>query len=361
LWAEDGLFFAQARESGFRSIAKPMNGSYYLYQRVVAYAGNSIKPAYVPIYYNYTALLTTLAVLAYVMRCRTDCQAKWLFALAIVVSPHSGEVFLNLTNVHWIMALALLTLIFSEDAQTTTGRRLECCLLVLLCLTGPFGLLFWPLFVSRWLRRKSLYSVLFLGIASACAVMQLHVLHADRLPGHFHIGNPGWISFFGNRLAGLWFVGDTEVVNTYPDSRFFLGLSCAFLLLLTSLAIWYKDADCLGMLAAVAAIVLSTAYAYRGDPEFYCRAAGFGDRYGFVSTVIVVWIVLRLMHRSDRLFFPGCFLLALFAMSSASFPACRPLPDLHWNEASRAIDGPLPCEAPINPLGWKVRYIPKHH
>ncbi len=360
-WAEDGAtYFSDARTLGLKSIVKPYTGTYYLYLRLVAYTGNLLKPRYVPAYYNYMSLLVTLAVLVYVMRSRTNFEAKGLFAVAVVVSPHMGEVFLNLTNLHWIMALALLALIMSEDAQTMTGRLLECGLLVVLCLTGAFGLLFWPLFVIRSLRRKSFYSALILGLASLCALMELLILHADRLPGQLDIRNPDWIGFFGNRCAGFWFVGDMDVLGQYPNSLYFFGLTCSFVLLLIFLSLWYEDADGLCVLGAAGAVVAATAYAYRGDPG---AMSPIGTRYEFVPTVAVVWCVLKLMRRSRCLCFPGCFLLALFMMSSASLPKCQPLPDLHWKEVSAAIDGPVACEAPVNPGGpiWSIRYVPKHH
>jgi hypothetical protein len=208
------------------------------------------------------------------------------------------------------------------------------------------------------LRRKSLYSALIFALASLCAGMELCVLHTDRVPGHFDIRNPDWIGFVGNRFAGFWFVGDMEVVTEQRNSLFFFKLTCSFVLLLILLSLWYRDADGVCMLGAAGAVVFATAYAFRGNPE---AMSPIGSRYDFVPTVVVVWMVLKIMRRSHRLFFPGCFLLTLFTMSSASLPICRPLPDLHWKEASRGIDGPTPCETPINPIPWKVYYVPKHN
>jgi hypothetical protein len=58
---------------------------------------------------------------------------------------------------------------------------------------------------------------------------------------------------------------------------------------------------------------------------------------------------------------PAAIALCLTLISAASMPRWR-MPDLHWKDQARGIDGPRPCTIVINPgPPWCIQYAPPVH
>jgi hypothetical protein len=357
LWAEDGAtFFSDARNEGWRSLLKPYRGSLYLAQRLVSLAGNWVPVRYVPHFYNLAALLATLGVVTFVLCSRTSFRSKALLGIAVVAAPHVGEVFMNLTNVGWILALAMVIFIVSEDAKTIRRALIEAVALTVLCLTGPFILMLAPFFVLRAVLKRSPYSWMMGAIAIVCSVIALVNLSADRIAGHVNFSDPNWMGFFGNHLSGLLFLG-RDLTDRIPNSKALASASALVFGLLVYLAVRSRDRDCLVFLGAAVAVVAATAHAFRGGPNMStdCMCPPIGHRYSYIPTVCVVWALLLILERRGRAAPVVGLLLVLVCLSSTTM-----LPDLHWAEASKGIGGPVPCHVPINPEPWVIFYCPKN-
>jgi hypothetical protein len=208
-----------------RSLFTPYNGSLYLLQRVIALAGVHISPRYAPTYYNYASLLVCLAVMVYVMHSRTALPAKSLFALAVVASPHYNEVYLTLTNIHWISGLALLVLIVSDDPNSAVAGASDIVILLATALSGLFIVLFWPLLVARALIRRSAFSWLALCIAMVCVWLQAAVVEPNRAAAAINIHDPSWITFWANRFSRQLFVGRWSLGAFTPPQMLYFGSS----------------------------------------------------------------------------------------------------------------------------------------
>jgi hypothetical protein len=357
-WAEDGkVFFLDAALDGSKSLLKPYAGSLYLFQRSIAYAGNLVPVRHLPLYYNLTALLATLAVMAYVALSRTRIPKKWLLAIAVVASPHSGEVFMNLTNVHWILALALLTFIVSEEPTNNWIKCGELVMVAVLCLTGPFGLLFLPLFVIRLLVRRSAYGALVLAVVLLCAACQFRCLNADRCPGAVDFQDPHWIGFFGNQLSGFLFL-HRDLLGKFPNCGALLAVTCLLYGSLAARGLWRRDLAQLSFLGAGASVVLATAYGFRGFPAILSSPATAGARYFYIPAVCTVWAIVCGIGGARWETRVTAFLLVPITLASVVSFQCAPLPDLHWKESCRGLRGPAPCRVLINPAGWVIEYIP---
>jgi hypothetical protein len=361
-WAEDGaVFFSDARNEGWRSLVKPYRGSVYLAQRLVSLAGNWIPVRYVPHFYNLAALLATLGVVTFVLCSRTSFRSKALLGVAVVAAPHTGEVFMNLTNVGWILALAMVIFIVSEDARTIRRALIEGVALAVLCLTGPFVLMFAPFFVLRAILKRSPYSWMMGAIAIVCSGIALFNVSADRIGGHVNFSDPNWMGFFGNHVSGLLILG-RDLTDRIPNSKTLAGASALILGILLYLAVRSRDRDCLVFLGAAVAVVATTAYAFRGGPNMSINSmcAPIGDRYSYIPTVCLVWALLLILERRGRAAPAAGLLLVLVCLSSTTMLKGSPLPDLHWAEASKGIGGPVPCHVPINPEPWAIFYCPKN-
>src|ERR1035437_2093481 len=106
LFAEDGvIFFAGAYEHGWHSLLMPYAGYLHSLPRVIALLADSLDPLWVPAVYNYSAIFVILAVIALIFSPRVHLPAKPILGLAVVLVPHTAEVYAHLTNMQWSLAV----------------------------------------------------------------------------------------------------------------------------------------------------------------------------------------------------------------------------------------------------------------
>jgi hypothetical protein len=350
-WAEDGvLFFRDAYDHPFASIFQPYNGYFLLVARLLAMAATLLPPRFSPAVYVWMSAAIMLAVCALALspRLALGRSSRCIMALAVAVAPAPHEVFSSLTNSQWIVALALVLIAASSPAPTA-GDKLRDVLVVLLAgLTGPFSVLFVPLFLLRALQERSRFSLALLGLLVICASMQSFHLGTTR------IGDvPQWrdmisaVALHGSRLFASLLRG---------PSPWALGL---FVALATGLVyaalLWHglrRPAPAVLIFTLASLLVLGASlWAYRGNPLVM---AGTG-RYLYVPAVTATWAIAALLP--SGLSIAGLLLIA----SSSIFWLARPwrLVDFHWSDASSCIGVTDPCVIPINPPGWTIVLHPK--
>lgn len=360
LWAEDGpVFFMTARQEGVRSLLRPYDGVLYLVQRAIAWIGNAVPVREIPAFYNYAALLMNLAVLAFIARSRIPIAHRGLLALAVVCVPHSAEVWANLTNLHWLFGLGMLVLALQEDSKTFWGGVLEGTFLAVMCLTGPFVLLFFPLFVARAAFRRSGQSWVFLAIVTAGAlcqlVCQLAAYRPEHVGGTFHVHDPAWQSLWGNSLTGLLFVGPS-LAAAEEFGVPLLMFSALLYTWLTVYAVKNGDRACATFLFGVFSILAAVAYTYHGHPGYVAYPLNY--RYFYIPFVCTAWALIAVAEKSPPFRPVAGLLLALILVSALRDFRAEPLRDEHWAEQSQLLGGSEPCQIPINPRGWRIYYAP---
>jgi len=84
--------------------------------RLIAAVAIHLPALYVPFFFNITALLVALGVLSRIFSSRVELPFKTLLALSVVLIPRPQDVFLTITNIQWVLALALVLLLLSADA-----------------------------------------------------------------------------------------------------------------------------------------------------------------------------------------------------------------------------------------------------
>jgi hypothetical protein len=103
-WAEDGVeFFAAAETSGWRSCLQPYVGYFHTAPRAIAMVSTWLPWELAPAAYAWCAALVTALVVARVALARLPLAPRLMGAWAMIGLPHSGEVFLNVTNLNWIL------------------------------------------------------------------------------------------------------------------------------------------------------------------------------------------------------------------------------------------------------------------
>ena len=355
-WAEDfNPFFIDARRFGPEVLFAPYNGYLHLLPRLIAGLAAGLHPIVQPAVYVGAAFALTLAVVALALSPRLDLPGRPWLALAVVVVPHTGEVFLNPTNVQWITALALLLTLLARDPASAADGATDAAVVVLAGLTGPFSVLLLPLFLARaWSRRTRASALIAAGVALTAAVQAWFLWHAPssadprpwnvaQLLGVVAVRLPMTLA-----MGEIWPVKLGYAVTTTLG----LALAAAGIFLGVRPGRWRRER--LVLLAALA--VLLAAGIRRGRPDTWAFFDTFnGDRYFYPPKVIALWlvglVVAEFSTRARRVA-GGAVIAAALAANGRAFRVA-PAPDLHWGLYAERIQAGERVEVPIHP-GWKV-------
>lgn len=286
-WGEDGqVFFTEAVSLGTKSLIEPYAGYFHLVPRVVALVASAMPWEHLPAIYMLVAALGASAVVARVALADLPPLARLTGALAMVVVPHSGEVFLNLTNLHWLLG-PLLVVNLLEAAPTSRWHALRRALEVALAgLSGPMVLCFAP-FAALWLagqRRERLAWWLGAAWGLALGVQLMLVLAGPRVPA----------TDMATVLSALWWIVPRYVMALLVGEwlRYTQEVAMLVTLLVAPLPaalFWgrknpYRVQAALLLVAAGGLLVAGRlANPYWGNP------VGGAARYVYVPFVLAMW------------------------------------------------------------------------
>jgi hypothetical protein len=360
-WAEDFWpFFLDANAIG-EIIWHQYNGYQHLLPRLIAWLSAFFDPSIQPALYVFFSLSITLGVVLQVLSSRHHLTGKVWCALAVVAVPHTGEVFLNPTNLQWVTALALLITLFKRDPVSFSNWLVDALWIFLAGLTGPFSVLFFPLFLARAIYRKSNGSWLVLSLlAIPAAVQTWQILHAAPTTNT----DP----FSLARLFGVLCVRIPATLAIGAQYSFKIGYAGALAtgLVFTAGLFWstFRKGICrearLFILAAIILTLAASVRRMRLDTWSFDDIVN-GDRYLYIPKVLCIWLIVFLIHETvtvwGRRLVCGLALCAI-CLNIPSF-RFKPYEDLHWVTYCPAIRAGKEIEIPINP-GWKKIYPARH-
>nr|CAA9215272.1 hypothetical protein AVDCRST_MAG63-373 [uncultured Armatimonadetes bacterium] len=360
-WAEDGaVFFAQAREIGLGSLLTPQAGYYNTFTRLAALFGNGVPVPFAPHYYLLVSVGVLLFIVGYLFSRRLHFRHPTLMALCLGLVPHDGEVFLTAQASNFYLGLALALFLVSDPPASRWQHVCDVVMIVLAGLTGPFSLIYLPLFVLRAARERGAPALKVRAfLVGTAGLLQLVQMHAVRLEAkEFGLDPREMLEILGTRLLTPLLTGPTGFLPTY---RWLLGIyMVALLALLVQTFRRGRNHQALYLLAAGVSVVAATLYVFRGAPEDLLYIAA-GDRFFFIPLVSVLWCLVQALETKDWVRPFAAVLISLCAVRTVGQPSSGfvVLEDLDWAEASRCIDGPAPCKVPINPRGWYIPYRPR--
>jgi len=353
-FAEDGtVFFIGARQLGLVAFVKSYGGYLHLFPRFVAWGASYVDPLWVPAIYNFTGLCMNVLVVAVLLSPRVRLPAKPALALAYALVPHTGEVFMSLTNVQWCLALVLVLLLLADDAATTTQRVFDAGIVIICGLTGPFICFLFPVFVVRTALRRSYESRRLSILALVIATVQAIYLYSNR--GHFMRSMPAdyyeLISAMVGRLYGTFCMG--YGIPRISKSPIWIAVGAISVVLTAWVSfrpgLWRIQRAMislawLGFVLPVSVKFLHEA-AVIGDP-------GNGDRYFFLPHVLLAWLIVIAIVELFRWWrlLPAALLMASLASNLRHLRAA-PLHDYAWATHVQAIREGDAFEIPINPSG----------
>lgn len=361
LWAEDGSIFLNEQEFvGAGAALLPYMGYLHTLPRMIAWLGaQGLDPAGWPAFYNGVSFAIWGAVLARLFTSRFNLPGKPWLALAFVLVPHSGEVFFNVTNLQWITAFVL----FQQTviaAPRSRGEALgDFVILLVVALTGPFVIVFLPLFVWRWWRSRQTSDVLGLAVAALGAAIQAWFIVKTGPKFEFHAAAfqlwPAVVVVM--RRLVVWPLFGRELALSFSPLLIGLGGSLS---LLGALAWSLRPGPRRLLHAQIIAACLFVVFAavYRTRPDTW---AGdnfeFGDRYFYIPRVLLAWLLIAEFDARSKLIALSARLagLAILTVHLANYSLPAP-PNYHWAEHCAPIRQGVPANIPTLPEGWTLEY-----
>lgn len=178
-WAEDGaVWYRQAYEFGWKALLLPQNGYFQSISKLTALLSLSVRLTWAPLVFSAVAIAFKVlpVVLLNSSRGRAlvpDSRARLLLCTLYIGHPYSWEVFANVTNIHWHLALATLLVLCFDSWHGPWRKLLDISITALCGLSGTFALFLAPIAVWYWRRTGSRRSLLLAALLVAAALIQL--------------------------------------------------------------------------------------------------------------------------------------------------------------------------------------------
>jgi hypothetical protein len=362
-WAEDGtIFFAQQYEYGAASIFTPYAGYLHIVPRLIAiFADLFFSYANIPAIYNYTCLLITIIVVAHCFSPRLQLPFKPLLALSIVIVPQAlNEVFLNVTNLQWILCILLLLALLKDAPNKKYGNYTlqvisDFIITIFAGLTGPFLIIIFPFLAWKLFHIKKIYGYTLLVTAFCILLIQLSfIVPSTEILREGSIFNLDiYISIFGRKLfSGLFFGRSMMKSNALLIST--CALAFYSILLYLSYLKSPKDKRILKivfMFLSISVVILAALIARYNFSPFVTTISG---RYYYIPHVMVAWSLIFCLNQQG--IWKNIFVISLLLLipcSSISIGIRTKMIDYNWKYNSSLIGIKDSVSLPINP-NWHI-------
>ncbi|MCX6955869.1 MAG: hypothetical protein NTV51_27310, partial [Verrucomicrobia bacterium] len=224
----------------------------------------------------------------------------------------------------------------------------------LLGLTGPFSVLFAPLFVWRACHRRTRASILLASLVVACGAVQAwFILRSPLPPPDTAVASETFLAIPGMRILGSLFVGHFVPLD-YP-LLIETALGAVTVLLAAALALHRGPArvERTWLLLAFVALLAASLFRCRNVLPHLSHAT-FGSRYFFAPQLVFLWLVATVATHSRR-WLAGTATLALLWALAINLPRLHEnaLSDQQWSvHAAKLHAREGTVTIPINPSGW---------
>lgn len=358
-WAEDGnVFFLQQYENGISAVFQPYAGYLLVAPRIIALIADVISPySFLPAFYNYSCLVITLLVVLSVYSKRLDVNNKPLISLTIVLVPHfANEVFINITNIQWILALLLIIVLLKDIDNYHICIDLEIIIdffIIVLCgLTGPFIVLLLPFFAYKYFKLHNAVNLTSLVLACIVSSVQLLVLIYSGLAstGKTNVNIDLICDILGKKMLGMLFLGMKipYMINSYI-------LCIIYIVLIYYLFKLAPKRNILIITISIHFVILMAVFFRFKSMLDVLVQPHTVPRYFYIPNVLLTWSLVSLMGEKVRwknnMVKFSLILIATSSLTSAFFSG--KYIDLKWQKYSELINKEE-INIPINPLGWNM-------
>ncbi|MEI7295342.1 hypothetical protein WCQ02_24645 [Paraburkholderia tropica] len=382
LWGEDGHeWLVHARSDGLRSLAEPYAGYLHFLPRIIALAFVHVAPDYMaPRILVWISALGLCCVCGYIYsfaRRMLSETFSWAFALTPILVPHDGEVWLNITNLQWVVAPAFLIVLWDEfcsdkaTESSTFGDITRIIALALLSLTGPFGIIYAPIFIialflTRRIKRSKMNIVAIatyfasVGIQSTIFVATPAFVPGTgetRIPLSQYVHFP-WKGEFLRYLM-LDFAMPISITPRFGNHWGIAAIILTAAMIICIISTEYRFRIVSLTWFALAIFIWAMSVVRTGTWAFDLKWNLVGARYFYVPFVFMTWGLLLSAATTNFpvIRFLACFVLTLCLLNSAEY-----LHSLTWPRV-QAIQNPsgegwLLTIAPNS--AWYISVSPKN-
>jgi hypothetical protein len=360
LWAEDSTeFMMGSYTSGFRSILHPYGGYLHLLPRLIAISQHAIISTYAaPYYFAGWSMALSIAASMYVNRVASEfdwerCPGFMAGSVALAqwVVPHGGEVFMNITNLQWILAPAFMALLW-ETICTDRYREapsLRTLALAILSTTGPIGVFALPVVAAGLLARRALEPGRLLLVAvyvTGCTVQLItFAAHREPIPGN----DLNWVYEWTNHLIAALVLPASALSAHDLTSITIAGV----VLFIGTVIVKIPARWILISMLFVATVTWLGGMARTPRTAVSINWIGAAPRYTYLTSILLGWCALFAigMGKSQSMVSAGAVLcVALLANSASHFSVAD---NIEWR-VSRTDTGWSIYSAP----GWQAELPP---
>ena len=372
-----GTYFGSPLEVVFR----PYAGYLHLVPRLAAYGERAVPIAWAPFVANLTSLLIIAAVAAFIASDRLAGVAprrgfRWLLALTLLLLPAEWEIVGTITNTTWLLGLFLAGVLLAGPARSRLEALATRASLVLASLSGPFGLLFSPLFVLRAVRdrtRDAVWSAVCVVVPGLLQMVALAKTASDRptpLGEAYSVVN--LLGAFLARVVTEPILGARWTTVCEAICRIMLSTSAWVVIAMT--AAWliivvailatlirglskHVSRWTIFVIAYVSVIVMALGV-FVNPLQSELSNPYLSQRYflfaGFAVAIIILGGAFSLPKSQRLLKYSVLVLLAIGIVSDFSL---REHPKYDWPATSACIGGPVPCIVPVFAApDWSIRW-----
>jgi hypothetical protein len=352
-WAEDGaIFFNQADHYGWHSLFIPHAGYHNFLTRAVACLAAPLDPLWSPTIYFWANTLAVCAIALALFSPRLELHGRLWLALALVLVPHTGEVFSNLTNTQWITALGLVLLLIIRDPTHRWQWAVDAVLALAIGLTGIFSILFLPLFAARALWRRTRYAAFVAFVVALAALVQATAW--IRKPKPAVVSDPAdpfaAVLVAGRRIGvAAW---RTPWLDAHASGSWIVLMGLAVLCALVWMGLRNRERRETRLLLWGCLILLYLAVAWKFAGGRMLVNGLLGDRYFFIPKVLLLWLLILESYSPTRWKWLARGLCALALVTAPFRFRFEPYRDYNWPAWAAKIRAHQPVDVPINPPGF---------
>lgn len=356
-WAEDSnVFFKDSIELGIHSLFIPYAGYLHLIQRIIAYIASKFSYEIIPHIYNYASLAVLLYTVWFCINQVDLFKNNKPIILLLALVPHSNEILVNLTNLHWYTSIYLGVLLLCDEKKFRGYFNLA--FTVVCSFSGPFSVIILPFYIVKNLISGTIrswspfrYSIV------AGALTQIIFLYNEKNAETTNLKINFISEVLSVLIARVFFMQkiDGDFFNFYKVYFIIIFLLLNLILIIfnkkkISLLLFYLYTVSIGILAAVkfkSQGIVDLLYIYPTSDRYF-----FSFNFAFLLLSIVPFVNYR------RGIFTGIyiifiFLYSLFTGTFFTHPHYR-FVDYNWEEQASMLKEGNYQRLFVNPPGWFV-------
>ena len=181
-WGEDGwVWYPTCYVQGWACLTVDHSGYLQTISMLVALASQAWPLAAAPTVFALVALLVQAAPAIFLLSSRMadaipSRALRFGLALLLIAVPGMSEVYVNLTNAQWHLALLAFLILTASPAKRIGAALFDSAALLLAGLSGPFAVFLAPVAALWWLRYRGTWRLWRCVLVAGAAAIQLDLI-----------------------------------------------------------------------------------------------------------------------------------------------------------------------------------------